>query len=463
MHRPARLAPPPCARGPRVALLGGGGLTASARLWLTLAVAGCGSSPVRAPAGDDAAAAVVADLKSPFPIDDLGPSLDADLVSCVGGATVSGKVTAPNGLDPLPGAHVYIADGPIAAFPNTVTCDLCTRPPASRAMTTAGFDGRFNLTGIPDGDVDLVIQLGRFRRVVHLHLDPCQELGLSPGMSRLPRRSGEFDPLDHVPRFAVASGDYDQIECVLKRMGIDAIDLYDDRGGNQVPPTVGTLESLLTDPKKLLSYDVLVANCTNNQFDPLITRPAVQQNLTRYLGQGGRLYATDWAYDMIEQVPALAPYLCFEPQRGGQLMCGPDPQPLSNADSNNPYSNKAEITNPGLASWLALFPGVIDKQQQVDVSFSFVVIDQVAADAMTYPTGTWVRGDTNGFGKKPMTVTFSYNMCGRVHYSTFNTEPNGVVPDNTRYPNCKPTFSPQERILEYLVFEISNCIDPSHQ
>jgi hypothetical protein len=47
--------------------------------------------------------------------------------------------------------------------------------------------------------------------------------------------------------------------------------------------------------------------------------------------------------------------------------------------------------------------------------------------------------------------------------STYNTEPNGVVPDDMRYPNCKPDFSPQERILEYLVFEIASCVGPQVQ
>jgi hypothetical protein len=60
-----------------------------------------------------------------------------------------------------------------------------------------------------------------------------------------------------------------------------------------------------------------------------------------------------------------------------------------------------------------------------------------------------------------MTVTFDYAMCGRVHYSTFNTEPQAVVNDATRYPGCVPTFSPQERILEYLLFQIAGCVGPS--
>jgi hypothetical protein len=358
----------------------------------------------------------------------------------------------------VPGALVFVPDGAIYAFPGTVTCDQCARPPPSITSVRSGIDGKFQLDGVPDGNVTVVIQLGRFRRVLHLTLDPCGVMKLPPALSRLPRRTGEQDANDHVPRIAVATGDYDQIECVLQRMGIAAVDLFNDRNGVMMPPTISTLDALFGDPNKLALYDLVVVNCTENEFDSAVQQPSVQKNLTQYAASGGRLFLTDWAYDVAEQVPAFAPYLCFEPQRGGNLMCGAAPQTLMSADSNSPYSNDADILDPDLAKWLSLFPNVIDKNGRVPVSFSFVVVDAVAQDAKTYPTRTWVNGDTGGFGVKPMTVTFDYNRCGRVHYSTYNTEPNGVVPDNERYPNCKPTFSPQERILEYLVFETTNCI-----
>ena len=393
---------------------------------------------------------------------DLTSGPGGDLASCDNGATLSGKVFAPNGLDPVPGATVYIPADPVAPFAATVTCDLCDKVPPAITKTTSATDGSFSLAGVPDGDVVVVIQLGRFRRVLHFQVMPCEQRAVPARFTRLPTKNGELDPGDHIPRIAVATGDYDQIECVLKRMGIAQLDLYDDRGGVNNPPALGSFDSLLSDPKKMLGYDVLFVNCTNNEFESSLGRKAVLDNLTAYAAAGGRLYLTDWAYDLVEQVPAFAPYMCFEPQRGGNLMCGPAPQTAMNADSNSPYSNKALIKDARLADWLALFPNVIDGQKRVSVDFSFVVVDEVANDPKAYPTTVWVEGDTAQFGVKPMTVTFEYNQCGRLHYSTYNTEPNGVVPENGRYPNnCKPAFSPQERILEYLVFEIASCINTS--
>jgi len=74
-------------------------------------------------------------------------------------------------------------------------------------------------------------------------------------------------------------------------------------------------------------------------------------------------------------------------------------------------------------------------------------------------TKTWVQGPTP-IGTRPQTVTFDYNSCGRVHFSTYNTEPDGVVNESTRWPNsCKGNFTPQERLLEYLFFNIASCVN----
>ena len=389
-----------------------------------------------------------------------------DLATCADTTGIAGRVFAPNGLDPVPKATVFVPAGAIKDFPAQVSCDLCNDIGAAIASTQTGVDGFFQLTGIPPGKgIPVVIQLGRFRRVVTVDVEPCNIVILPTDAAvkgtRLPKKNAEFSPHDSVPKIAVATGDYDQIECVLKRMGINQIDLFNDRGGIETPPTLGALSTLLGDRNKLLGYNILVVNCTNNEFESLVANPTIRQNLAAFVGMGGRLYATDWAYDSIEQIPEFAPFMCFVPQNGAALMCSQPPQQATSADTNTSYDVLASIKDPDLAAWLKQFPNVI-QNNQVQVDFSFVIINGVATNQMQYPSTTWVEGKTP-MGVKPMTVTFDYNSCGRVHYSTYNTEPNGVVPDNMRYPNCKPTFSPQERILEYLVFQIAACVGPPLQ
>ncbi len=380
-----------------------------------------------------------------------------------GGDTVlTGRLFAPNGHDPVPGAFVYVPNLGLPEFPVGVACDLCGDIAGAATSTQTAYDGTFTLGKVPAGDqIPVVFQLGRFRRVVNMTVAPCQTQSppKDTGVDgvRLPKRDAELDGNDSVPKIALATGDWDQIECVLKRMGLEQFDLYDDRGGAP-PPTKGTLEQLLTDPAKLQGYNILVVNCTNNQFESVVGQAQVKKNLFDFVSKGGRLYATDWAYDIVDQIPQFTPYMCFQPDNGVQAMCSMQPQSPGVADSVENYDNQATILDPQLAEWLTLFPGVINNQKQVPVLFSFVVVSDVASDTMSFPTKVWVEGPAKSYGTKPMTVTFDYNQCGRVHYSTYNTEPNGVVPDNERFPNCVLSFSPQERILEYLVFEIATCI-----
>jgi hypothetical protein len=73
-----------------------------------------------------------------------------------------------------------------------------------------------------------------------------------------------------------------------------------------------------------------------------------------------------------------------------------------------------------------------------------------------------VHGVTNG-GDRPLSLTFDYNSCGKVLFSSYHTrEPGGAGP--TPFPNyCKssPTMmTAQEKILEYLILQITDCVGP---
>ena len=387
--------------------------------------------------------------------------------SCPAGQTteIVGRLFAGNGKDPIPGAAVFVPVYDLPELPDALGCDLCNQIPFSVASSPTDFDGSFRLRGVPAGTIPVVARLGRFQRVVSMEVIPCVEntIPADPDTSglgiRLPRKTRELSGQDALPRIAVASGDYDQIECVLKRIGIDEIDMFDDRGVNN-PPAIAPLSQLLGDEKRLFSYNILIVNCTDNQFLGSISKPSVQKTLEKFVGSGGRLYVTDWAYDVIEQVPEFAPFLCFEPQNPpGAPMCTAGPSAQSVADSREPYNSKDKVLDPLMAKWLRQFPGVIDTSDQVNVGYSFVVVSSASQDPLT-PTKTWVQGPTP-FGTRPQTVTFDYNSCGRVHFSTYNTEPAGAVDDGARWPNnCKTTFSPQERLLEYLFFDIAACLAP---
>lgn len=75
--------------------------------------------------------------------------------SCPAGqtTTITGKVFAPNGTDPLPNVTVYIPNAPVAAFPTGVQCPVAGTPPLGSPLlgTTTATDGSFTLTNAPVG------------------------------------------------------------------------------------------------------------------------------------------------------------------------------------------------------------------------------------------------------------------------------------------------------------------------
>jgi len=120
--------------------------------------------------------------------------------------------------------------------------------------------------------------------VVTVPIKPCERNTLPPELARLPRNQQEGS----LPRMAVAVGDFDSIECVLRHIGIDgteftapndprpgAIQLYDNEspGGHGAPGEV-PIGDLVTNLDRMLGYQLIFLNCSDvlNSY-PLLTGP----------------------------------------------------------------------------------------------------------------------------------------------------------------------------------------------
>jgi len=87
--------------------------------------------------------------------------------------TISGQVLTPNGLDPVPAAIVYIPVTSPSPFSSLVSCDQCSTLENNIQIlwiTRTNYKGEFSLNGVCPGERSLVIQNGRFRRVIPLNL-----------------------------------------------------------------------------------------------------------------------------------------------------------------------------------------------------------------------------------------------------------------------------------------------------
>jgi hypothetical protein len=380
--------------------------------------------------------------------------------------TVTGTVFAPNGKDPVPGASVFIPAQVPEIFPPAVRCEVCGHLGKSNNLwyTTTSATGKFTLKNVCPGKRPLVFQNGRFRRFIHINVPANSTFAVPAGQSRLPRRNKEFHNADAIPNIAVATGDFDKMECVLRKMGLadGTYTLYEGAQSRRSPKPLISFKTLVHNLAKMKTYNIIFINCTGNTFEKELSNATVLNNLKSYVTAGGRLYVTDWSYDWIEQVQSFAPFIDFEPGASGSAPEKPLNAAALGADG---LKIQADVIDTQMRQWLAVFPGAITAGRSHIEHF---LINWVIMHRLGQGTKLWVRGgiksekgDING--TRPLTVTFNFQNCGKILYSSYHTE--GRENEPLLFPKafpsyCGTTFSPQDRILEYLIFDIASCIKP---
>jgi hypothetical protein len=382
---------------------------------------------------------------------------------CPGGATtrVTGSVlaatTARFGVaDPLYNAVVYVPNAPLAPFAPGVSCERCGAEISGQPLVTAlsGPDGRFTLDNVPAGkDIPLVIQIGRWRRQVKIpEVKACQTTELPGELTRLPRNHDEGD----IPLIALATGRWDPLECLLRKIGVDdseftvptgtgRIHLYAHQG---LTLGAGTpAGSTLTGSKPTLDkYDVVLLPC-----DSLDPKPAGnQKNLRDYTAAGGRLFLTDWSFSWLQDGSSFqkaADWSDFLPELGED------------------FGTIVDQTFPkgkALAQWLEVVKAATGGRVPIhDPYGGFAWYMKVNP-----PVQRWLYAD-----QPPTAEVFSFNtpieaapeaQCGRVVYSTFHVvdEPNGKV-----FPAACPVgpMTPQEKVLEFMLFDVASCVQPDKE
>jgi len=360
-------------------------------------------------------------------------------------AYITGKVLAPEGTIPISEALVYTIQTTPDPIPQKVHCSKCVDIPANVHHTLSGADGTFTV-GVPAvGDWNLVVQKGTFRRTRSIHVpDEGGTVQADPQATTLPSSTDE-QAGDYIPRIAVSYGVYDDIQDSLAKLGLGQV----DSSGNLVPGTESfdiyeddgkpPGSQLLTDYETTLSnYHIVFFPCTNSWPNSYLLDPNVYNNLRNYTQAGGRLYATDYSYDILRRAfdPELP--LKWEGDFGG----------FDDADGWN-YDANATVNDPGLAAWLAV-QGITsfvleDNWSVIDHVDSYTAPDEDGNQESMTPT-VWVSGDVPGTGMRPCTTSFQYG-CGRALFSTYHTEAWGVE-----------TLMTQERALLYIILEVAVCI-----
>ncbi len=401
--------------------------------------------------------------------------------TCAGTATtsLSGTVYAPNGTDPIYNALVYVPNAPVVAFTPGVSCE-CAVSGDPLVSATTGINGQFSLTNVPVGaNIPLVIQLGRWRRQVTIpNVPACVNTAVAAALTKLPNcETGNAacpagDALGDIPLIAMDTGAVDALECVFRKIGIDDSEFTNPGGtgriqfftgdgpaggtkgaGAKINATTPSETSLWGTQAEINAYDMVLFAC---QGEPVAQAAASQGIVIDYANAGGRVFATHYNYTWLYND---APF-------SGTADWAVDPND-NNTFAKDPATG---IINQGfpeglaLAQWLVLV-GASTTQGQITVN---TLRDDFKGAVA--PSLVWITDDDARLGTVPLHYTFDTpvgsaagSQCGRVLFEDYHVENalNDPTGGKTFPAECTTTmFTPQEKLLEFEIFDLSSCIAP---
>jgi hypothetical protein len=418
---------------------------------------------------------------------DPGPAPDCENLQCqqfacpgAGTTSLSGTVYDPAGNNPLFGVVVYVPNKPVQALPSGASCDACnalfTGEPI--AATTTDATGKFTLKNVPAGsNIPVVVQVGRWRRQYSIaSVAQCQDNPQPDHSLRLPRSRAEGD----IPKIAISTGEADTLECLLRRVGIDAseysvgaagpgrIHIYqgsprvDDRGRtrnapNTSPAAPSSPSALWNTAQNLMAYDILLLSCEGQE-----TSSMNQQALHDYASAGGRVFASHFHYSWFNTGPYGSENLATWTTGSNSIDGDVFGDIVTTLPNGQPFP-KGQALHDWLAHIRALENGKLrieEARHNADVS------------AANTPSQPWIVAD-QASQAPGATQYFSFNTptdgfatpdgpsyCGRVVYSDLHVgaasgdNAGAAVP--TGCANRK--LSPQEAVLEYMLFDLSSCV-----
>ena len=306
---------------------------------------------------------------------------------------VKGRVCDPSGLtwlaDAMVYTHLYDQNGKL----------YDTR------MAYSDRDGYWMLSDLPESvTYEIFVQWGAETLESHsvtIVADQTQEL----------EEPDCFDPLQM--DVAIITGDYDDFNLVLNDMGFANYELIDGLTENEIV-------DFLSSPTDMGRYDMIFFNGGHVEEDVIYdengddldgTVDLILDNIQNYVNDGGVVYASDWAYDVIETV---------WPQRIDFV--GDDNTP-DDAQKGEFDFITAAVTDASLGEFLG--------ENYVDIEYDLPVwppIEGVHDSTSTHLTGSVQYREGTAIytlPSSPILVSFSAG-AGRVFFSTFRVAKNGT-------------------------------------
>lgn len=287
---------------------------------------------------------------------------------------ITGYVCAPNGTTKIGGAHVWTK-----AFDckgNQVVIDTFTDDA-----------GNFELKGVPAGETKVFIQKGSFETEYVVTVP-------EGGTVHAPDVVEDTCFPDDQVKIAVITGNWDSIEQILDQLGFK-YDLYDGVF------LTNQSKQLLTNLSKMSEYDIIFFDCGANHSDILsFNTTLIVQNLQNFVGGGGSIYASDWAF-----VYAEWPWPNAIDFYGGNMNAG-----------GPKVGAKGKIVGTVSDAGLAGFVGKTKVEINFDLS-AWVVVTGAPAATTVHISGSVPQAGNNA----PLMVSHTPG-AGKVLYTTFHNE-----------------------------------------
>ena len=396
--------------------------------------------------------------------------------------TVSGTVYDPAGKVPLYNVVVYVPNAPRAPVPEGASCDRCDATLSGMPNASAITDerGHFVLANVPIGaGVPLVIQVGKWRREITIPTEvaSCTDTPITNvDLTRLPRNQSE----GHIPRIALTTGSADALECLLRKIGVEDREFTPEGGGGRINLFAGAggtnrygaglnggaaltgVQPWWDSAANLLRYDILLHSCEGTE-NPTNKSQAARQAFLEYTSAGGRAFLSHWHNYWLEHGPAPLPATAtFDHQ----------------ADLPSPFTATLDTSFPkgqAMSTWLLNVGGSTTAGQLVILAGQHTVETVNPTYSQRWIYSDAMPGARQQTLRNPSIQYFSFNtpadvpanrQCGRVVLSDIHVS-NAGTPNDQSAPNLPfPTgcqavnLSPQEKALEFMLFDLSSCIIP---
>jgi len=420
--------------------------------------------------------------------------------------SVSGVVYDPSFQDPLYNITVFAPkSATLPTLPSGASCLSCDAlyPPFFGSAVTDP-TGHFSVDNVPPGtNVPLVVQTGKWRKEFMIPtVTKCIDNPQPDKTLRMPKNEIMGD--GNMPDFAISTGASDSLECLLLRIGVDAdewvagpstaghVHIFQGNGATTMPAAPASYMSLWDSTADLQKYDVTLLSCEGAETANVTD--ANRQSLLDYSNAGGRVFASHWHYSWFNQGPFGADNLAtWYPgtQTLDDTMLFPGDVYTTTLLTGQPFPEGV-----ALGEWLGVVKaldmnGMLDifsARHNADVlppagptgtpSQPWIVLDKSVT--LMVPVGIPVANGAEYFSVD--TPIGAAQPCGRVVYSDLHvsggagvTAPGatymadyagaptqvdyGVVPSGC----AMHPLTPQEKALEFMIFDLSSCLIPVGQ